>query len=41
MWQTWVYLLAVVAILSISFFFLMRSVNKRLDGLKSKPKKKR
>ncbi len=41
MWQTWVYLFAVVAILALSFFFLMRSVDKKLDGLKAKTKKKR
>lgn len=37
----WVYLLSGVAVLGLSFFFLMRSVDKKLADLKSKPKKKR
>ncbi|HOM02115.1 MAG TPA: hypothetical protein PLH43_04730 [Acetivibrio sp.] len=40
-WQTWVYLLAVVAILGISFFLLMRSADKKLEGIKAKSKKKK
>ncbi|WP_265444584.1 hypothetical protein [Acetivibrio straminisolvens] len=41
MWRTWVYLLAVVAILGVSFFFLMRSADKKLEDLKAKSKKKK
>lgn len=39
MWFTWVYLLVGVTILGLSFFFLMRSVDKKLAALKSKKKK--
>jgi len=36
-----VYLLAVVAILGVSFFLLLRSADKKLEGIKAKSKKKK
>jgi len=37
----WIYILAGIALLGISFFFMMRSANKNLEALQSKSKKKR
>lgn len=38
---TWIYLLAGVLLIGVSFFFLMRSANKNLENLQSKSKKKK
>jgi intracellular septation protein A len=39
--QTIIYLLAAIAFLALSYFLMMRSVNKRLESIKAKNKKRK